>query len=454
MTQSTKIETTKNIEIKDINTNKSISKQLLKRKLSDLKDSDQSTILKNLNDRTLSISSTDSEDLGDRLDQNSSSSSSDEEDDQVEQKRKLETDEEEPSSKKLKRSDSQTAVVIKSFDEPFFIDNNYPIPKLNDYEVLIENKYIGLNPVDWKGKKYRFGVYSFPWIQGRESSGVVHQLGPKVDNVSKGDEVFIASTSYRDLRTSTFQNFTIFDSRLIWKLPEVLSLKESCAIGVGLITAGSVIEELNVNLFDDKDFDQEKLLKKRDSILIWGGSSGVGSYIIQLAKVAGFKKIITVASEKHNEFLTDLGATHILDRFKSKDELIKELTDIVPEGLQIGVDVVGKQTTDIVLEFLNINRSNPKESPKTFVGVVSKPSKDIDESLLENIELKEVFIKKFHENVKFGEGLVSKTWELLSQEKIKPQRNLKIYKGFEGILDGLKDLEKFGASNEKYIVEL
>ncbi|ODQ58000.1 hypothetical protein WICANDRAFT_24037, partial [Wickerhamomyces anomalus NRRL Y-366-8] len=329
-------------------------------------------------------------------------------------------------------SDSQTAVVINSFDEDFTIDYNYPIPELGEYEILIENKYIGLNPVDWKGKKYKFGIYSFPWIQGRESSGIVQKIGSKVSNLTKGDKVFIASTSYRDLRTSTFQNFTIFDSRLVWKLPENISLKESCTIGVGLITAGSVLEELNVNLFDHEEFDKAKLLHQRENLLIWGGSSGVGSYIIQLAKVAGFKKIITVATLKHTDFLHKIGATHVLDRFKSKEDLIKDLKEIVPEGLQIGIDVVGKETTDTVIEFLN-------------------PSKDLDSKLLENIEVKQVLIKKFHENLKFGENLVAKTWELLSNEQIKPQKNLKIYKGFEGILNGLKDLEKFGASNEKYI---
>lgn len=420
------------INTQDLSTGK------LKRKLDTLKDEDSNSHKIVINDRTLSISSTDSEDLGDKLDQISSDEDS--------------SSEQQPNSKRLKRSTSQTAVVIKSFDEDFIIDENYPIPELGDFEILIENKYIGLNPIDWKGKKYKFGIYSFPWIQGRESSGIVKKLGSKVSNIKEGDKVFVASTSYRDLRTSTFQNFTIFDSRLVWKVPENIPLKESCTIGVGLITAGSVLEELDVNLFDHEEFDKSKLRHQRENLLIWGGSSGVGSYIIQLAKIAGFKKIITVATLKHSIFLKNIGATHVLDRFKTKDELTKELKDIVPEGLQIGIDVVGKETTDTVIEFLNINKN--KNEKKTFVGVVTKPSKTISSEFLENIVLKEVLIKKFHENLKFGENLVQKTWELLSSEKIKPQKNLKIYKGFKGILDGLKDLEKFGASNEKYIVEL
>lgn len=432
--------------IKVVTGDESVNITKFKRKLDTV---DLSSNQANLNDRTLSVSSTDSEDLNDKLDQVSS-----DEDHHEPSFKKLKTSTSKaiPAPTPLKRTSSQTAVVIKSFEEDFVIDNNYPIPELGEYEILIENKYIGLNPVDWKGKKYRFGVYSFPWIQGRESSGIVSKLGSKVTNLSKGDKVFVASTSYRDLRTSTFQNYTIFDSRLVWKVPENISLVESCTIGVGLITAGSVIEELNVNLFDHEEFDKAKLLHQRENLLIWGGSTGVGAYIIQLAKVAGFKKIITVATLKHSEFLHKIGATHVLDRFKSKEELIKELKEIVPDGLQIGIDVVGKETTDTVIELLNVNKK--EDEKKTFVGVVTKPSKTLDSKLLENIETKEVLIKRFHENLGFGENLVSKTWELLSDGKIRPQRNLKVYKGFKGLLDGLKDLEKYGASNEKYIVEI
>jgi NADPH:quinone reductase-like Zn-dependent oxidoreductase len=461
----TQVEVTKKIveEIKD-----SIKDNTLKRSLdAAFEQTAQSGKKVLLEDRTLSISSTDSEYLSDKLDQTSGDSGSDEEHEISSNKRqqfrpvhsqtisRVESQVNLTERHLVEPDDSnlQTAVVIKSYEEPFTIDDKYPKPDdLQEHELLVENKFIGLNPIDWKGKKYRFGVYSFPWIQGRESSGVVINKGSKVENFEVGDEVFIASTSYRDLRTSTFQQFTVFDSRLVWKLPKNLSLKEGAAIGVGLVTAGSVLEELKVNIFGS---EKETALKEEDrkSLLVWGGSSGVGSYVIQLAKVAKFEKIIAVASDRHNDFLKSIGATDILDRFKPLEELEEELKEIVGEdGLQIGVDVVGKETTDNVIKFLNLNRKNKKA--KTFVGVVSKPSKTLDSNLLENIDVKEVLIKKFHENIEHGEKLVEKTHELLSTGELKTQKNLKVYHGFAGISKGLEDLEKYGASNEKYIVEL
>ena len=100
----------------------------------------------------------------------------------------------------------QSILLITHFKDPLKVQSRYPIPELQPYEILVNNKAIGLNPIDWKGKKYGFGIYHFPWINGRESSGDVVKLGDQVDKFSIGDKVIVSSTSYRDNRTSTFNN--------------------------------------------------------------------------------------------------------------------------------------------------------------------------------------------------------------------------------------------------------
>jgi NADPH:quinone reductase-like Zn-dependent oxidoreductase len=64
---------------------------------------------------------------------------------------------------------------------------------------------IGLNPIDWKSVDYGFGIHHLPWINGRESSGIVELVGPGVTRFKPGDRVFAPSTNYRDNRTSSFQ---------------------------------------------------------------------------------------------------------------------------------------------------------------------------------------------------------------------------------------------------------
>lgn len=337
----------------------------------------------------------------------------------------------------------QSAVVITSFDEPFTL-KEIKIPELKDDEILVKNKFVGLNPVDWKGLKFKFGIYSFPWIQGRESSGIVHKLGKNVKRFKEGDEVFIASTAYRDLRTSTFQAYTIVDSRLVWKLPETISLEQGSALGVGLVTASSVIEAITD--FEDCVTNQDSNSTK--TALVWGASSGVGSYVIQLLRIAGYGKIIAVASDKHKDHLQKIGASHQLDRFLTDKAMKEELKRIAPSGIDVGVDAVGKETSDKVIDLLSLVDSS---TSKLFVGVVSKPSEG---KRTDNIIIKDVVIKKFHEDKDYGSQLVERTTELLENGKLIPQTNFKRYKGFGGIIQGLKDLEQYGASNEKYIVEL
>lgn len=69
-------------------------------------------------------------------------------------------DETEVSNKIRFSVTSHQALIITAFHEPLSIAN-IPIPVVKDNDILVRNRAIGLNPIDWKGKKYRFGVYDF-----------------------------------------------------------------------------------------------------------------------------------------------------------------------------------------------------------------------------------------------------------------------------------------------------
>ena len=97
------------------------------------------------------------------------------------------------------------ALILFSKSGPYTVVHDWPRPKIKATELLIKVRSIGLNPIDWKCVTYGFGVHSLPWISGREASGTVEEIGSDVCGFSKGDRVFIASTNYRDNRTSAFQ---------------------------------------------------------------------------------------------------------------------------------------------------------------------------------------------------------------------------------------------------------
>lgn len=80
---------------------------------------------------------------------------------------------------------------------------------------------------------------------------------------------------------------------------------------------------------------------KQTSVLIWGGSSSVGLYAIQLARLHKFN-VVTVCSPKHHNYVKDLGAHHVFD-YKS-DDVVDNVKEVAPR-LQYIFDTIGDKTS-------------------------------------------------------------------------------------------------------------
>ncbi|KAI5950631.1 hypothetical protein CANMA_005291 [Candida margitis] len=359
----------------------------------------------------------------------------------------------------------QSILSIVHFKEPLQLQSEYPIPEVSPHEVLVQNKAIGLNPIDWKGKKYGFGIYHFPWINGRESSGDIVKVGSKVahseiNNLSIGDKVIVSSTSYRDNRTSTFQQFTAIDSRLVWKLPPQYSYEDGATIGVGLVTAG-------ILLYNSFGFELTSTPKQRTgTLLVWGGSTIVGIYSAQMAKLHGLT-VIAIAGNKHASYLTSLGVDHVIDRFGTDEEILAKIDELAPHGVDFGIDCVSKETAIKVLNILDTNsdkleprtglgsekdgEKKPTKGKPLFAGVVGVPR---DDQVPKSVTLKPVVIKRFHEDIEFGAKFIAITTSFLEKSQIKPARYKQYDGGLEIIEGALNDLEKIGANGEKYVVSI
>lgn len=338
---------------------------------------------------------------------------------------------------------NQSALAVIDFKEPLKVVLDHPIPKLGDYDILVNNKAIGLNPIDWKGKKYGFGIYHFPWINGRESSGVIVERGKNVDEFEVGDRVMISSTSYRDNRTSTFQQYTAIDSRLVWKLPDSFSFEDGATVGVGLVTAGVLL----YNSFEIY-LNEKKEANTKATILLWGGATVVGLYVTQLAKIHGLK-VISIASLENEQYIKSLGVDVVIDRHLHASEISKKVFEVAKNGIDYGIDCVSKETSTVVIDILNKSSSNLKNARPVFAGIVSIPK-----YVPENISHKAVIIKKFHEDISFGKSLVDITTSYLNAGKIQPVRYRSYNGGLHTIDGALKELELLGAKAEKYVVSI
>ena len=116
---------------------------------------------------------------------------------------------EKPKASFLEDQKPCRAAILHTQSGPYTYVHDWPRPRISSKELLVRNRAIGLNPIDWKCVAYGFGIYSTPWVSGREAAGTIENVGEEVKGFQKGDRVWLTSTSYRDNRTSTFQEVSL-----------------------------------------------------------------------------------------------------------------------------------------------------------------------------------------------------------------------------------------------------
>lgn len=215
------------------------------------------------------------------------------------------------------------AVIIEAFGGPEKLQvSEMPKPAPHDQEVLIKVAYAGINPVDWKIRegylKSRI-PHEFPIILGWDVAGIVEQVGKNVKELKVGDEVF-AYVRKPLVKWGSYAEYVVFDAKDVAKKPKTLTFAQAAAVPLASLTAWQ-------SLFDVID------LKKGETILIQGGSGGVGAFAVQFAKIGGAKVLATARGQKQS-YVKKFGADHVIDYQK------KHVKDDVLSFASHGVDVV------------------------------------------------------------------------------------------------------------------
>ncbi|CAE6444947.1 unnamed protein product [Rhizoctonia solani] len=181
-----------------------------------------------------------------------------------------------------------------------------PAPQKN--QALVKVTAAAINPVDWKIIDYGIFVEKFPTVLGTDGAGIIEAVGPEVTNFNVGDKVFFQGFYGRNDET-TFQEKSIVETDIISKIPDNITEDQASTIPVAALAAlVGLFQKTGINVPTDGPTAGGK------GVLILGGSSSVGQFGIQLARIAGFSPIVTTASAQHTDFLKSLGATHVFDR--------------------------------------------------------------------------------------------------------------------------------------------
>ena len=216
------------------------------------------------------------------------------------------------------------AVVIHEYGGAEVLKyEDVPQPEPKQDQLRIRVIAAGVNPVDGMiraGMLDKEGHHAFPIILGGDISGVVEKVGSEITRFKPGDPVF----AYVSLDNSGgYAQYALVTEREAAPKPRSLIYVEAAAVPIVALTAWQAL------------IDTAKL-KAGQTVLIHGGSGGVGSFAIQIAKAHG-AKVIATASTANQELLKQLGADVAIDYTKQNFENIAKDVDVV-------LDSIGKDT--------------------------------------------------------------------------------------------------------------
>jgi NADPH:quinone reductase-like Zn-dependent oxidoreductase len=214
------------------------------------------------------------------------------------------------------------AIVAHEYGGPEVLKyEDAPVPEPKENEILVRVIASGVNPADpliLNGKFAKeFGTH-LPLILGYDMAGIVVKTGDKVTKLKVGDSVY----AYL-LWGGGWAEYCISNEGESAIKPKSLSLTEAAAVPLAALTAWQALIDVGK-------------IQSGQTVLIHGGSGGVGSFAIQIAKARG-ARVIATASTANQDLLQQLGADVAIDYTKQKFEDVAHDVDLV-------LDPVGRDT--------------------------------------------------------------------------------------------------------------
>lgn len=291
-------------------------------------------------------------------------------------------------------------------------------PKVNENEVLIETKAIGVNPVDYKvraNEDLLTAIYGEkrPAILGWDIAGVVVETGKNVSKFSKGDRVF-GMVNFVGAG-NTYAEFVAAPENHLAKIPDTISFQDAAASTLAALTALQVLQG-NIG--------------KNDKVLIHAGSGGVGHFAIQIAKNLG-AYVISTSSAKNKHFIKTLGADEHIDYHKTAFQNVLNDLDFVFDMFN----------GEILLNSIKVTKPGGK--------IISIPTPEFSEEAQNMANQKEIDLA-FHMVQSSGEGMDTIA-KLLENGEINPHVS-KLF-SFEEMAEAHKYLES-GRTVGKVVLQI
>lgn len=222
----------------------------------------------------------------------------------------------------MTRPHTMRAIAITQAGGPEVLAlQDHPLPSIGEDEVLIAVRCAGVNRPD---VLQRLGAYPPPKdaspLPGLEVSGIIAARGANVSRWQIGDEVIALTPG------GGYAEYARCDEGSVLPKPHSLNWQEAAALPETVFTVWH-------NVF------QRGALKQGELLLVHGGSSGIGTTAIQLAKAFGARVAVTVGSATKASACLALGADLAIN-YKTED-FVETLKAFEPNGADVILDMVG-----------------------------------------------------------------------------------------------------------------
>jgi NADPH2:quinone reductase len=212
-----------------------------------------------------------------------------------------------------------------------------PTPEPTGSQVLVKMGAVAVNPVDtYIRNGANYWELPKPFVIGCDIAGVVEAIGPDATRYKVGDRVWGTNQGLVG-RQGTFAEYAAIDECWLYPTPEGIDDQTVAALALVGITA-------HLGLF------REAKLKAGETVFVHGGTGGVGSIVVQMAKASGAKVVATGGSDEKTALCRELGADLAIN-YKTEDEQ-EVLLNFAPDGVNVYWETLREPNFDKIVASL------------------------------------------------------------------------------------------------------
>lgn len=223
------------------------------------------------------------------------------------------------------------AIVVRETGGPDVLRvEDVPEPAPNPGQVVVRIHAAGVNPVDAYIRSAAQGRQpSLPYVPGSDGAGTISAVGEGVAGLAVGDRVYV-SGSAPGAFSGTYAEEALCLREQVHPLPAALSFAQGAAVNVPYATAWRALVD-------------RAGARPGETMLVHGGSGGVGIAAIQIARAAGLTVFATAGTPRGLALVGEQGAHRAFDH-------------TAPGYLDQILDATGRRGVDVILEMLaNVN---------------------------------------------------------------------------------------------------